>query len=122
MADDPSTPSAEPYEWNDEDRPHWDEEFSVALIGSRVLVGVTHVASDGSCRQEQMFGIVACVDRENGVTLVLEGTRSGERFVLPPHLESFHPAAPGEYRLRSTGEFVVDPEYTSSWTVQAPKH
>jgi hypothetical protein len=37
---------------------------------------------------------------------------TGDIFTLPPALEAFAPAPPGEYRLRSTGEVVVDPDFT----------
>ncbi|MBN7463153.1 hypothetical protein I3U64_23750, partial [Mycobacteroides abscessus subsp. abscessus] len=40
-----------------------------------------------------------------------------ETFTLPPAPESFSPAAPGEYRLRSTGEVITDPDYLATWTV-----
>ncbi len=43
-----------------------------------------------------------------------------EPFTLPPVEEAFEPAPPGEYRLRTTGEVVVDPDFTTSWTVVPP--
>jgi hypothetical protein len=38
---------------------------------------------------------------------------------LPPEPDAFDEAVPGEYRLRSTGEVVVNPAFTTSWTVEA---
>jgi hypothetical protein len=35
-------------------------------------------------------------------------------------LEAFEAAPPGEYRLRSSGEVVVNPDYITSWVVEAP--
>jgi len=40
--------------------------------------------------------------------------------MLPPEPEAYEPAPPGEYRLRSTGEVVVDPDYLTTWTVGSP--
>ncbi|GAB5895435.1 hypothetical protein [Mycolicibacterium mageritense] len=46
----------------------------------------------------------------------------GETFTLPPAPESFSPAPPGEYRLRSTGEVVTDPDYLATRTVGGQEH
>ncbi len=42
---------------------------------------------------------------------------SGGHYDLPPDVRTFEEARPGEYRLRSTGEIVVDPDFTSTWIV-----
>ena len=42
---------------------------------------------------------------------------SDETYTLPPDLRNYEPAAPGEYRLRSTGEVVADPDFISNWTI-----
>lgn len=98
----------------------WDQAES-DWPGCVVLVGITYLHSDGSLdRHEQFYGQVESVDRSSGVRLDLSGTRSGEIYDLPPVLEAFEPAAKGEYRLRSTGEIVRDPDLLTSWTVQAP--
>ena len=69
---------------------------------------------------EQFFGSVTHIDPEKGVTLQLGGSRSGEVFTLPPDLRAFFPALPGFYRLRETGDVVVDPDYTTTWTFTSP--
>jgi hypothetical protein len=35
-------------------------------------------------------------------------------------MRAFQPAPPGEYRLKSTGEIVVDPDLLSTWTIRRP--
>jgi hypothetical protein len=100
--------------------PAWDEDRALELIGLRVLIGITHAGPDGH-RMEQMFGIVRIVDRARGIMIALEGVRAGEDVWLPPHLDAFKPADPGTYRLRSTGEEVVDPDLLSTWTINPPK-
>jgi hypothetical protein len=44
---------------------------------------------------------------------VIERADNGQRVSLPPQLQE---AEPGEYRLRATGEVVVDPDYFARWT------
>lgn len=102
-------------------RPRWDDAAAQRLIGATVLIGVTHQLPEGA-HQEQMFGTIIAADAQDGVSVLLEGTRAGEAYRLPPDLGSFQPARPGDYRLRSTGEVVKDPDYTSTWTVNPPAH
>jgi hypothetical protein len=90
-------------------------------IGAVVVVGLTYVDAGGELiRQEQLHGLIVSLDPENGIELDLSGQRMGERYWLPPELGAFEVARPGEYRLRSTGEIVRDPDLLSTWTVQAP--
>ncbi|MNH48609.1 hypothetical protein D3C73_01590 [compost metagenome] len=90
-------------------------------IGAVVVVGLTYVDAGGELlRQEQLHGLIISVDPTNGIELDLSGKRMGERYWLPPELGAFEAARPGEYRLRSTGEVVRDPDLLSNWTLQAP--
>jgi len=50
--------------------------------------------------------------------LSLEGQRTGEEYNLPPDTRSFRRAGPGEYRLRSTGETVIDPDFTVTFSIR----
>lgn len=100
---------------DEQHRPAWDHDQAERLHGSTVLVGLTYNEPAGM-RQEQIFGTVMAADPDEGITLRLEGRRSGQVYTLPPDLGAFIPAKPGTYRLRSTGEIVVDPDYTTSWT------
>jgi hypothetical protein len=101
------------------DGPAWDARRAASLDGALVLVGITVEAPEGA-RLSQFYGTVIEVDAVNGVTLRLEGTRSGETYRLPPDLNAFAPAPPGEYRLRATGEVVRDPDFTTQWTITPP--
>lgn len=99
----------------------WDDEVAVDLQGKLVLVGMTYLTNDEQLiRQEQFHGVVVAVDRRTGIRLTLEGEREGEEQVLPPHTANFQRANRGDYRLRSTGEVVTDPDYLSSWTIYPP--
>lgn len=103
------------------DRPAWEHARAENLIGATVLVGLTFNEPAGQ-RLEQFFGTVMNADPEEGITLRLEGSRSGEVYTLPPDLRAFFPARPGSYRLRETGETVVDPDYTTTWDFTPPRH
>jgi len=70
-----------------------------------------------SSNSGNFHGRVARASTAEGVILQ---TASGEEIWLPPDFDSYHPADPGEYRLRSTGEVVVNPDYTATWTVWPP--
>ncbi|WP_430395826.1 hypothetical protein [Ferrovibrio sp.] len=109
------------YKWTGEGpRPAFDAERASDLLGRYVLIGITYVtAEDVLLRQEQAHGVVGKVTSE-GVTIELCGERAGETMQIPPVFQSLSPAAPGEYRLRSTGETVVDPDFLWTWTVVEP--
>ena len=104
--------------------PPWDQEEADGLVGQLVLVGITYVAADGKTvtSQVQCWGRIVSATPE-GIAILCEGeTWSGQTMALPPHLTAFQAARPGEYRLRSTGETVENPDLTTSWTVtQSPK-
>lgn len=88
------------------------------LLGKSVLVGITRIDPDGEvASHEQFHGHVESLD-DGLVHIRVAG--SGANFTLPPDASSFVRARPGHYRLRSTGEVVVNPDFTSSWTVRAP--
>ena len=102
-----------------DDGPVWDPKLAVELVGKRVLVGITDLASDGAVvGQRQFHGYAIRADRRAGIALRLAGARAGEEMVLPPDTRAFHRAAPGEYRLRHTGEVVEDPDFLTTWSIR----
>jgi hypothetical protein len=50
--------------------------------------------------------------------LAVRGTTTARSSGWPPDQRAFKKARPGECRLRSTGEVVVDPDYTAVWTIR----
>ena len=99
----------------------FDTEFAQQLIGKHVLIGVTVQNRRGEfTRQEQFHGIVLSADEKAGIKVMLKGTREGEENWLPPATNVFEPAEPGVYKLRSTGEEVVDPAFTATWLLRQP--
>jgi hypothetical protein len=99
----------------DDGKPEWDEEFGAALLGTIVLIGITREGLD-AVTQEQFYGTVVTADAD-GIELLLGGSRTGDRYWLPPDLRAFFPAQPGSYRLRSTGETLKNPDFTAVWTI-----
>jgi hypothetical protein len=103
-----------------EDEHPWDASLAKTLPGQMVLVGLAYFDSDAEepFEQQQLFGRVVSADERRGILLSLEGQRTGEQFNLPPDTRSFQKAGPGEYRLRSTGEVVVNPDFTVTLSIR----
>jgi hypothetical protein len=107
-----------------EDSPAWDERRARELVGKLVLLGLTFTDSDGEViEQAQRYGMVEAADADSGfaIRLISEGHPwDGELYRVPPDIRPFAEAKPGIYRLRSTGEEVVDPDFTATWEIQSP--
>jgi hypothetical protein len=93
-----------------------DGRWAIAAdIGKRILVGVTYLDADGNVtEQTQHVGEVIAVD-ESCITV---RWADGEETTLPPEVQD---AAPGVYRLRSSGEEVVNPDLLARWTIHPPE-
>ena len=86
-----------------------------AFADKRIIVGITFLDSDGALiEQFQMHGRVVAANGEEGIVLVRP---NGGRFVIPPSPGWLKAARPGEYRLRATGEVVIDPDYLLTVTL-----
>jgi hypothetical protein len=84
------------------------------LEGKRVLVGLKYLNARGEeTDRVQYTGTI--VSGGGDEPIVLRRHDTDELVELPPELEE---AAPGEYRLRSTGEVIVDPDYIAAWIVK----
>jgi len=99
---------------------HWEPYFNDAegqkIIGKHLLVGVTHRNhQDEITSIEQFHGIVVRASREEGIIIRLH--ESAEERWIPPDLSRLEPASPGSYRLKASGEVVVDPDFLSTWTI-----
>lgn len=106
---------------NDTEEEHpWDASLAKMLPGKMVLVGLAYFGVDAEepFEQQQLFGRVISADPRTGILLSLEGQRTGEQFKLPPDTRSFQEVGPGEYRLRSTGEVVINPDFTVTFSIR----
>jgi len=109
------------YEWNgDSARPEFDEALAQSYVGRTIIVGLTYLNQAGEfVEQRQFHGEIVSASGE-GIVIALAGNRAGEYWTMPPSLESVRNAAAGEYRLRETGEVIVDPDLMVTWTINAP--
>ncbi|MBR2459920.1 MAG: hypothetical protein IKB34_01640 [Clostridia bacterium] len=91
-----------------------DEIVFSDLVDKIILIGITYYTADNELvEQKQLWGRVVEANEDE----ILVKLSNGELFELPPDLSSTKLAVPGEYRLRSTGELIVDPDYLSTWNV-----
>ena len=108
---------------SEDGRPPYDQDRADSYIGKYVLVGISYEDASGNARpekQRQLHGRITVADPRKGFCIELEGANAGGTYWLPPDLRAFQDAPPGQYRLRSTGEVVEDPDVTASWTVVEP--
>ena len=86
------------------------------LEGAKLLVGITRFAEDGSYEQEQYAG-TASIEDCGSYCLVHLHCSDGEVRNYPFDARSLDRAAPGEYRLRNTGEVVTNPDFLMTWSI-----
>ncbi len=103
--------------------PAWDDDRARSLIGKFVPIGVGRYEADGGALvdQQQIHGVHQATDPVAGITVALRGDKDGETTILPPFLPAFEDEPPVEYRLRETGEVIVDPDLTTAWKLVRPK-
>ena len=86
------------------------------IMGKTVLVGITRVThQDEFIEQIQYSGTVTKIGQSIRIS-----KNDGIEQKLPPDLSSFRRAKPGTYKLRSTGEEIENPDFTTTWTIVAP--
>jgi hypothetical protein len=85
------------------------------MIGKRILAGITYLDDAGEVVNR--LEIVGTVQSVEPLVAIHRGD-DADPFTLPPEPDAFEPAPPGDYRLRSTGEVIVDPDYLTTWTVR----
>ena len=106
-----------------EARKEYDEEAEKEitfdeLIGKVLLVGITYYTHDNEyIEQKQFYGTVT----EANDDLIRVKQKDGTDFTLPPDLSSTKRARQGEYKLRSTGEVVVNPDFLATWNLNRAK-
>jgi hypothetical protein len=90
------------------------------LIGKVILIGVTYTdPQDNVLERKQWSGTVERASPSEGVCVNLNGTT--DPCVLPPDLSAVRRAAPGEYRLKDSGEVVKDPDFLATWICVEPE-
>lgn len=104
---------------NKSEIPAWEDEKARNLVGKIALVGLTYLASNGETiiNREEYFGRITWADSNRGLQIDCMGSLAGTTKFLPPDLRSFYDAPPGEYKLKSTGEIVINPDVLSTWQI-----
>jgi hypothetical protein len=102
------------------DRPQLDESKTSEYIGKTILLGVTYLDHEEKfiCRQ-QWAGTILTFSNKEGIRIKLRN--SDEPCGLPPDPRGIQKAKPGIYKLHSTGEEVLDPDYLATWICVRPK-
>ena len=101
------------------ERPELDESKAPEYIGKTILLGVTYLDQEERVLgQHQWFGTILTFSNNEGIKIRL--SNSDFPCCLPPDPRGISKAKPGTYRLRSTGEEVVNPDYLATWTSTRP--
>jgi hypothetical protein len=107
------------FEDADTGKPRLDESKASKYIGKTVLIGLTYLDhNEKLIEQRQCVGTILTFSNEQGIRISLRD--SGESFDLPPDPRGIRVAKPGTYRLRSTGQEVVNPDFLATWTITKP--
>jgi hypothetical protein len=97
--------------------PQFDEELAQTYVGRTIIIGLTYLDNAGNLVEErQLHGTISAV-RGDGVRIALAGRHAGQTWNMPPDLGNLHEAPAGAYRLRETGEVIVDPDPMTTWTI-----
>jgi hypothetical protein len=100
----------------------FDKHKAKEILGKYILIGITYLDGNGELEsQQQLHGTITSVDENEGILIVLGGKNEGEEWNMPPDTNCITTADPGEYKLRTTGEVVKNPDYLCTWEVHSPK-
>jgi len=93
--------------------PEYDE-----YVGKHLLISLTYLDNAGAVREKtQLHGVIT---RINEAVIGVKRQDTGEDFTIPADLSALKVAAAGEYRLKPSGEVVVNPDYLAVWTIGEP--
>ncbi len=99
-----------------DDRPPFDQRLARWLTGKRCIIGLRHINADGETTgMTQIHGEILTF---NPTQLVIRDLSDGDDLSMPADTSVFRYAPVGDYRLRSTGEVVTDPDAECRWAIQ----
>ncbi|HVK53740.1 MAG TPA: hypothetical protein VM532_01805 [Burkholderiales bacterium] len=94
-------------------------EIIASYLGKTILIGLTVLASDNSVIGKiETHGVITKLE---GEYLVIKRSNDQPDFRLPFAPNYISSATPGEYRLRTTGEVVTNPDFLTTWDIHAGK-
>lgn len=98
---------------------NFDQKIVSDFLNKHIIVGLTYLDHKGNfVKQVQFHGDILRINESEGI--VIKINNSNKEYVLPPDLSAIKKAPPGEYRFKSTGEVVVNPDLMTSWTINKP--
>jgi hypothetical protein len=101
------------------EKPQLDESKATEYIGRTILLGVTYVDDkEKPIGQRQWFGTILTFNNTHGIKVKL--SNSDLPCCLPADPRAICKAKPGVYRLRSTGEEILNPDYLARWVSTRP--
>ena len=87
------------------------------IINKTIIVGLTYVDNNNELIKEELFhGKIINADAAKGICLSVDG--KNDTYCIPPDLTSLQIAPPGEYKLQSTGEVILNPDLISNWIIK----
>lgn len=99
---------------------NWAEEQVQKFLNKHIIIGITvYDHNENFIEQFQLHGDIVRISLKEGIVVKL--SNSDESYTLPPDLSSIVEAPIGEYRFRSSGEVVINPDYMTTWTIHKPK-
>lgn len=88
------------------------------MTGKTVIIGITVLSAENTVvEQRQLLGRIQSVGTD---AVVVTLASREEAYRLPPDVRAFTEAPPGQYRFRTTGEVVTDPDFECRWTLRQP--
>ena len=86
-------------------------------VGKTILIGITRQSATGDVEHEQFAGRIIGFSEDEYRLAIIACTDGVER-TYPWDHRALSPAQPGEYRLRSTGEIIENPDWLMQWTIR----
>lgn len=97
----------------------FDAAQAETMIGKTVLVSLTCMNDFGDLEAfEQFTGKIFRINNEDGLVVFREDIE--EEFSLPPDLDHYQAAKPGDYKLAESDTIVNDPDYVVEWDIYPP--
>ncbi len=91
------------------------------LLTKTCVIGISYFDVQGELmKQNQYAGQVVKVDAEMGISVQLrhsDATVPVADFILPPNLDAWFKAPPGQYRHAPSGVDMENPDYLVTWNV-----
>ncbi len=97
----------------------FDPAQAETMLGKTVLVSLTCMNDFGDLEAfEQFAGQILRINNEDGLVVMREDTQ--EEMSLPPDLDHYQSAKPGDYKLAESDKIVSNPDYLVEWDIYPP--